>query len=144
MIQQRYSTVPLWKLQSSFPARCNSANISCNPCQTRLWVVNKCPLANSTIKMIPKDIFIRCYLIFRHGAQKLLLTKNGEVVWAAWKPSAEVWWWMFYFHSRTWSFNVWTCFVEVVFGVLQKLMACQQRQVMRPKPGWLTWICMLK
>ncbi len=52
-------TVPLWvwKLQSSFTARCSSANISCNPCQTRLWVVNKFPIVNSTMKMIPKDIF---------------------------------------------------------------------------------------
>lgn len=98
---------PLWKLQSSFTARCNSANISYNPCQTRLWVVNKCPLVNSTIKMISKDIFYQMLANIQTWSAEAPPEKKGEVVWVAWKASAEVWWLIFYVRSRTWSFNVW-------------------------------------
>lgn len=36
-----------WKLQSSFTACINSANITWNPCQTQLWVLNKFPIVHS-------------------------------------------------------------------------------------------------
>lgn len=58
------------------------------------------PVEKSSIKTIPKDIFMRCYWTFRQ--------QKGEVSQVGWKSSAEVWWFVVYIHSRRrCSCNVW-------------------------------------
>lgn len=41
-------------------------------------------ISNSTFKMIPKDIFIRCY-------RSTEATPENKSVWVAWKSAADMW-----------------------------------------------------